>query len=120
MLKLSRQPSYRWLKDPVSESEVIQAYRANALFDAHRDDPESGHRLLADEANEVMSDRAAWRIASTNGWFSAFGKPKPNKSRKPGRPVLDHPEAAAHRDRPLGRTDLPPPPTGSPRVIDAH
>jgi transposase InsO family protein len=71
---------------------VVEAYRANALFDAHKDDPEFGHRLLADEAaeaGEVMADRTAWRIASSNGWFSAFGKPKRGKGRRPGPPVHD-------------------------------
>ena len=38
VLKLSRQPYYRWLRDPVTPAEVIVAYRANALFDAHRDE----------------------------------------------------------------------------------
>jgi len=54
--------------------------------------PEFGHRLLADEARdagEAMSDRTAWRIASSNGWVSAFGKPKRGKHRKPGPPVHD-------------------------------
>ncbi|MEV8133584.1 hypothetical protein ACIQGM_21425 [Pseudarthrobacter sp. NPDC092200] len=67
VLKLSRQPYYRWLAGPITDSEVVEAYRANALFDAHKDDPEFGHRLLADEARdagEAMSDRTAWRIAS--------------------------------------------------------
>ncbi len=92
VLKLSRQPYYRWLADPITASEVVEAYRANALFDAHRDDPEFGHRLLADEARdngEAMSDRTAWRIASSNGWFSAFGKPKRSKARRPGPAVHD-------------------------------
>ncbi|MGK0722505.1 IS3 family transposase [Leucobacter sp. W1478] len=92
VLKLSRQPYYRWLTNPITDSEVVEAYRANALFDAHRDDPEFGHRLLADEARdagEAMSDRTAWRIASANGWFSAFGKPKRAKGRRPGPPVHD-------------------------------
>ena len=92
VLKLSRQPYYRWLADPITPSEVVEAYRANALFDAHKDDPEFGHRLLADEARDVgeaMADRTAWRIASANGWFSAFGKPKRGKGRRPGPPVHD-------------------------------
>ncbi|WP_460002364.1 IS3 family transposase [Microbacterium xylanilyticum] len=92
VLKLSRQPYYRWLANPITDSEVVEAYRANALFDAHQDDPEFGHRLLADEARdngEAMSDRTAWRIASSNGWFSAFGKPKRGKGRRPGPPVHD-------------------------------
>ena len=92
VLKLSRQPYYRWLADPITTSEVMEAYRANALFDAHQDDPEFGHRLLADEARDAgegMSDRTAWKIASANGWFSAFGKPKRGKNRRPGPPVHD-------------------------------
>ena len=48
VLKLSRQPYYRWLATPITPGEVVEAYRANALFDAHRDDPEFGHWLLAD------------------------------------------------------------------------
>ena len=49
----------------MSQRDLDEAYRANALVDAHRDDPEFGHRLLADEAREAgeaMSDRTAWRI----------------------------------------------------------
>ena len=87
VLKLARQPYYRWLADPVTPSEVMEAYRADALFDAHRDDPEFGHRLLADEARdagEPMADRTAWRIASANGWWSAFGKKRGRNGKKPG------------------------------------
>jgi putative transposase len=104
VLKLSRQPYYRWLADPIMSSEVVEAYRANALFDAHRDDPEFGHRLLADEARvagEAMADRTAWRIASSNGWWSAFGKPKRGKGRRPGPPVHDDLCAVVDED---GRT----------------
>ena len=93
VLKIARAPYYRWLVDPVTPSELEQAYRANALFDAHRDDPEFGHRLLADEAadaGQVMADRTAWRICSDNGWWSVFGKkPKRGKAGKPGPPVHD-------------------------------
>lgn len=92
VLKLSRQPYDRWLDDPITPSEVVEAYRANALFDAHRDDPEFGHRLLADEAREAgeaMADRTAWRIAASNGWWSAFGKKRGRNGRKPGPPVHD-------------------------------
>lgn len=41
--------------------------RANALFDAHRDDPEFGYRYLVEEAREAgepMAERTAWRICS--------------------------------------------------------
>ncbi|MGW5456220.1 IS3 family transposase [Nocardia sp. NPDC003979] len=92
VLQLARQPYYRWLADPVTTGDVAEAYRANALFDAHRDDPEFGYRFLADEAREAgesMSARTAWRICSTNRWWSAFGKPRRGKNGKPGPPVHD-------------------------------
>lgn len=91
VLKLARQPYYRWLKTPITGSEAVQAYRANALFDAHKDDPEFGHQLLADkdrDAGEPMADRTAWRITSSNDWRSVFGK-KRGKGRRPGPPVHD-------------------------------
>jgi transposase InsO family protein len=92
VLKIARQPYYRWLAAPVTDAELQAAYRANALFDAHRDDPEFGYRFLVDEARDAgqpMSPRTAWRICSDNGWWSAFGKPKRGKGGKPGPPVHD-------------------------------
>ncbi|WP_395100494.1 hypothetical protein [Streptomyces noursei] len=77
VLGLARQPYYRWLARPATDAELTEAYRANALFDAHRDDPEFGHRFLLDEAHaagEAMAERTAWRICRDNGWWSAFGK----------------------------------------------
>ena len=76
VLKIARQPYYRWLADPVTDAELAAAYRANALFDAHKDDPEFGYRYLADEARDAgqdMCERTAWRLCSQNGWWSAFG-----------------------------------------------
>lgn len=93
VLRLARQPYYRWLADPVTDAEAEQAYRANALFDAHKDDPEFGYRFLADEARdagEAMAERTAWQICSNNGWWSTFGKRRRGKNgRKPGPPVHD-------------------------------
>jgi transposase InsO family protein len=92
VLKLARQPYYRWLAKSFTAAEVTEAYRANALFDAHRDDPEFGYRLLADEARDVgepMADRTAWRICAANGWWSTFGKPKRGKAKRPCPPVHD-------------------------------
>ena len=92
VLKLARQPFYRWLARPVTPATLVRAYRANALHDAHREDPEFGYRFLADEAaaaGEPMAARTAWRICSTNGWWSVFGKPRRGKNRRPGPPVHD-------------------------------
>ena len=93
VLKIARQPYYRWLAQPVTDAEWVQAHRANALFDAHREDLEFGYRFLADEARDAgqpMADRTAWRICSENGWWSVFGKKKPcAKARKAGAPAHD-------------------------------
>lgn len=93
VLKIARQPYYRWLAAPVTDAELEEAHRANALFDAHIDDPEFGYRYLVDEARDAgvaMAERTAWRICSDNGWWSAFGKKKARgKGKKPGPPVHD-------------------------------
>ena len=92
VLKLARQPYYRWLANPITGAELAEAYRANALFDAHRDDPEFGYRFLvaeADDAGESMAERTAWRICADNGWWSVFGKRKRGKNGKVGPPVHD-------------------------------
>ncbi|MGW2236961.1 IS3 family transposase [Streptomyces sp. NPDC001759] len=91
VLKLARQPYYRWLDKPVTDAVLEEAHRANALFDAHRDDPEFGYRFLADEARGVgapMADRTAWRICRDNRWWSVFGK-KRGRGKKAGPPVHD-------------------------------
>jgi putative transposase len=36
-----------------------------------------------------MTDRTAWRICATNGWWSAFGKKRGKNGRKPGPAVHD-------------------------------
>lgn len=92
VLKLSRQPYYRWLKHQVTESELVEAYRANALGDAHRDDPEFGYRFLVGEAaqaGETMCERTAWRICRDNRWWSVFGKKRGKNGKRPGPPVHD-------------------------------
>ena len=95
VLKIARQPYYRWLAQPVGQRELAEAYLANALFDAHHDDPEYGYRLLADEARDAGHpgcDRWVWRLCSANGWWSVFGKRR-SKAGRPGPP--------AHEDKVL-------------------
>jgi putative transposase len=92
VLKLARQPYYRWLAAPISTSELQGAYLADALFEAHRDDPEYGYRLLADEVREAghnRCDRTVWRICADNGWWSVFGKKRAKNGKKPGPPAHD-------------------------------
>jgi transposase InsO family protein len=75
----------------VTDAERVEAYRANALFDAHRDDPEFGYRYLVEEARtagEPMAERTAWRICSQHRLWSVFGT-KRGKNGRTGPPVHD-------------------------------
>ena len=92
VLKIARQHYYRWLNQPVTPAELEEAYRANALHGAHREDPEFGYRYLheeAAEAGQVMAARTAWRICRDNGWWSAFAKRRAKNGKRPGPPVHD-------------------------------
>ena len=91
-LGLCRPQYYRWLEVPVSAAELDEVGLANAVFDAHRGDPELGYRFLADEVraggHEVW-DRVVWRICRDMGWWSVFGKPQRAKASRPGTPSHD-------------------------------
>jgi putative transposase len=92
VLKIARQPYYRGLACPVSDAELDEAYVANAVFDAHRDDPEFGYRFLADEVRQAghqVCDRTVWRICRDNGWWSVFGRPRSRRKTKAGTPAHD-------------------------------
>jgi putative transposase len=92
VLDIARQPYYRWLANTVTDAEWDEAALANAIFDAHRDDPEFGYRFLADEvraAGHAVCDRTVWKICAENGWWSSFGKPRSRKRTKAGTPAHD-------------------------------
>jgi len=92
VLKIAHQPYYRWLQAPVTAADLTAAHRANALFDAHRDDPALSYRFLADEAaiaGQVRSQRTAWKICRDNQWCSVFGKKRGKNGKRPGPPVHD-------------------------------
>ena len=92
VLGLARQPYYRWLAEPVTGAEWDEALLWDAIFDAHRDDPEFGYRFVLDEvraAGFAVAARTVWKICSTNGWWSSFGKKRGRNGKKPGPPVHD-------------------------------
>ena len=92
VLKLHRQHYYAWLACPVTDSELEEAYLANAISDAHCEDPEFGYRFLFDEvtaAGHVVSERTVWKICSTNEWWCTFGKKRRGKKGLPGAPAHD-------------------------------
>lgn len=91
----ARQPAPCKLRAPSSgQSAVVagrrghdegpdEAWLSNAIFDAHRDDPEFGYRFLADEvrlADHQVSDRVVWRICRDHQWWSRFGLRGPRPS----------------------------------------
>ena len=63
VLKIARQPFYRWLRQPITSTEWTQAHLVNAIIDAHADDPEFGYRLIADE----VRDAGVAHLAMTSG-----------------------------------------------------
>ena len=82
----------------------IEAYRANALFDAHRDDPEFGYRFLVDEARDAgaadgRADRVADLLAATAGGARS-ARSAARTARRPGRRSHDDLVAARLHRRP--------------------
>ncbi len=112
VLGIARQPYYRWLAGAVTHRELAEAYLANALFNAHRDDPEFGYRFLADEARTAghrAAERTVWRICRDNRWWSVFGKKRDRNGTRAGTPAHDdlvRRQFAAERPDQLWLTDV--------------
>ncbi|WP_183657099.1 IS3 family transposase [Prauserella isguenensis] len=118
VLKLDRQHYYAWLRRPVTDTEYDEAYAANAIFDAHREDPEFGYRLLHDAVTATgveVSDRTVWKICSDNEWWCVFGKKRRSRKARPGPPAHDdlvRREFTTDRPNRLWLTDITEHPTG--------
>jgi putative transposase len=92
VLKLARQPYYRWKRHPISERVRLQARRMNVLFDGHVDDATLGYRQLANFARRRglrMSRRTAWALARQVGAVSTSQRTKRGSGKKAGPPVFD-------------------------------
>ena len=89
----STQAYYAWLKRPVSQRDLDDAYLTNALLDAHGDDPEFGYRLLADElerAGLTAGERRVWRLCSQQKlWSATVRKGRRGSGKTPGPAVHD-------------------------------
>ena len=99
VLKLCRAQYYRWLAQPVTESDKVRQQRVAALREAHGDDPQAGYRYLRDEAaaaGVVMCERTAWKLCSQHGLWSSYGKKRGTNGKRPGPPV--HDDLLAHVD----------------------
>jgi transposase InsO family protein len=92
VLGFSAQAYYQWIKTPVSDRDLADAYLTNALLDAHRDDPAFGYRFLADELERVgiaVGERRVWRLCSQQKlWSTTVRKGRRGKGR-PGPAVHD-------------------------------
>ncbi|MBK1789477.1 DDE-type integrase/transposase/recombinase [Prauserella cavernicola] len=122
MLKLHRQHYYVWLAQPVTDAELDEAYVANAIFDAHREDPEFGYRLLHEEVTATgieVSDRTVWKICSSNEWWCVFGKKRRGRKARPAAPAhedLVRREFTAEAPNCLWLTDITEHPTGEGKI----
>lgn len=123
VLNLARQPYYRWLAEPVTNADWVAAHRANALLDAHRDDPEFGYRFLADElerAGHEVGERRVWRLCSQQRlWSATVRKGRRGAGKSPGPAVHDdhvRRNFTAHGPDQVWVTDITEHPTGEGKV----
>lgn len=93
VLGFSRQAYYAWLADPVSDRDWDDAHAVHALRQAHRDDPEFGYRLLADELElagiETGENRVHRLCREHQIWSTTVKKGRSNGKGRPGPAVHD-------------------------------
>lgn len=92
VLGFSKQAFYAWYAHPVSDRDWDEAHLLNAAYGIHADDPEFGHRFIADElqvAGYRASERRVWRLCSQQRLFSQTAKKARKSGKKPGPPVCD-------------------------------
>ena len=91
VLGFSFQAYYAWLRQPVSDRELDEAYVVNALIDAHKDDPAFGYRFLTDELERAgieVGERRVWRLCSQQRLWSTTVR-KGRRGKSPGPAVHD-------------------------------
>jgi hypothetical protein len=112
VLKIARQPFYRWFQNPVSTRDWDDAQLANAALDAHAEAPTFGYRLIADELADLgyeVWELRVWRLCSKQGNVSTTTTKKRGKSGKHGAPVhadLVQRQLGADRPNQLWLTDF--------------
>ena len=93
VLGFSTQAFYKWRARPVSDRDWADAHTTNAIVDIHADDPEFGHRFIADEleaAGERSCERRVWRLCSAQRvWSTTTKKGRKAHGKTPGPAVHD-------------------------------
>ena len=93
VLKLARQPYYRWLAQPVTDAELARGVSGERVV--RRPPRRPGVRLPVPGRRGPRTPGSRWPSgprggsARDNGWWSAFGKPSAGKGGKAGPPVHD-------------------------------
>jgi transposase InsO family protein len=93
VLGFSTQAFYKWRARPVSDRDWADAHTTNAIIDVHADDPEFGHRFIADEleaAGRRSCERRVWRLCSAQRvWSTTTKKGRKHSPKTPGPAVHD-------------------------------
>lgn len=87
----TKQAYYQWVKRPQSNRELEEAHLIEVLREVHTEDPEYGHRFLADELQDrgyELSERRVWRLRHVAGIRSVITKRK-RRNAEAGAPVGD-------------------------------
>ena len=91
VLGFSRQAFYAWRANPVTAADYERAHLINAALDAHRDDPEFGYRLIADElegAGHRVSENTVHSLCRQAGIVSVIHRRR-GSGKRPGPAVHD-------------------------------
>ncbi|GAA3278391.1 hypothetical protein GCM10020260_00440 [Nesterenkonia halobia] len=112
VLGFSKQAFYKWNAATVAARDLEEAHLLNAAYDVHADDPEFGHRFIADEvtaAGYLVSERRVWRLSSQERIFSSTQRRSRSTTKKAGPAVTDdlvHREFTAEAPNRLWLTDI--------------
>jgi transposase InsO family protein len=93
VLNIATQPYYRWLKRPLCQRDLNDAYLVNELVDLHHDDPTFGYRFLADELKDRGfhdSETRVHKLCSQHKiWSTTTKKGRRASGKTPGPAVSD-------------------------------
>jgi transposase InsO family protein len=93
VLGFSTQAFYKWRARPVSDRDWADAHTTNAIVDIHADDPEFGHRFIADELEAAglrSCERRVWRLCRAQRvWSTTTKKGRKAHGKTPGPAVHD-------------------------------